>query len=396
MSSALGWLFDGIGTAALATLCGVGARVAVQHWRPRRSRRSRTTVYTAGADSHMADYRARLDEVIIAARHNVYISGPGFDSSAKGEKQARTYAAALRSSLQRDIRVVRVQTTPIVTDFWLAHLKELVREFPELFELWVFLDPPTLPLTGMCAVDVDDAAHSVTEFMIQMPRQLGTHRADIASTAVFIEGHPVLARAVRDRIIEFSTDPQRVRRVTSAEAVEGFFRGEYYFAYDSYMDQGQATTRLPSAVLIGPAVLRDYELVFDRTGSFRPGGVANIRPAPRNRVYGVLWRISPADLCNIDGIQDSRSYSKQLLTVYSLTGKRFDGCHIYSAAPDRQDGDPDMEHLNSLIEAARDAGLPTEYVAELAGRRPNLTAGETTVAPPSHPVTVSKRDGTGS
>src|SRR4029077_5021739 len=127
-----------------------------------------------------------------------------------------------------------------------------------------------------------------------------------------------------DRIIEFTTDPQRVRRVTSAEAAEGLFRGEYYFSYDSYMDQGQATVRLPSAVLIGPAVLRDYELVFDRTGSFRPGGVANIRPAPRNRVYGVLWRISPADLCNMDGIQDSRSYSKRLLTVYSLTGKRFD------------------------------------------------------------------------
>jgi hypothetical protein len=338
----------------------------------------------------MADYRARLDEVIISARHNVYISGPGFDSSANGEKQARTYATALRSSLQRGVSVVRVQTTPIVTEFWLDHLKDLVREFPQLFELWVFLDPPTLPLTGMCAVDVDDVTHSVTEFMIQMPRQLGTHRADIASTAVFIEGHPVLARAVRDRIIEFTTDTQRVRRVTSAEAVEGFFRGEYYFAYDSYMDQGQATTRIPSAVLIGPAVLRDYELVFNRTGSFRPGGVANIRPAPGNRLYGVLWRISPAELCNLDGIQDSRCYSKRPHTVYSLTGKRFDRCHTYSATPDRQDGDPDIGHLNGLIEAARDAGLPAEYVAELEGRRPNPTAGETTLAPNSHPAGVPK------
>ena len=106
----------------------------------------------------------------------------------------------------------------------------------------------------MCAIDVDDVTHSVTEFAIQMPRQFGTHRADIASAAVFIHGHPVLAREVRDRIIEFTTDPQRVRRVMSAEAAAGFFRGEYFFAYDSYMNQGQATTRLPSAVWIGPAV----------------------------------------------------------------------------------------------------------------------------------------------
>ena len=86
----------------------------------------------------------------------------------------------------------------------------------------------------------------------------------------------------------------------------------------------------------------------------------------------------------------------RLLSVHSLIGKRFDGCHTYSAAPDRQDGDPDIEHLNSLIKAARDAGLPTEYVTELERRQPNLTAGETTISPPSHPVAVPKRDGTGS
>lgn len=368
MSSALTWLFDGIGTAAVVALSGIGARAATQYLRPRRSRRVRTTVYTAGADSHMADYRARLDEVVTLARHNVYISGPGFDSSAKGEEQARTYAAALRSALQRNVRVVRVQTTPSVTEFWLYRLKELVGEFPGLFELWVFLEPPTLPLPGMCAIDVDDVTHSVTEFMIQMPRQLGTHRQDIASTAVFIEGHPVLARAVRDRIIEFTTDPQRVRRVVSVAAVEGFFQGDYYFAYDSDMNQGQATRRLPSAIWISLAVLHDYELAFDRTGSFRPGGVANIRPALGKRVYGVLWRISPADLRNLDELQDSRSYSRRPLTVFSLTGKPFGGCHTYSATSDRPDGDPDTEHLKNLIEAARDAGLPTEYVTELEGR----------------------------
>ena len=132
-------------------------------------------------------------------------------------------------------------------------------------------EPPTLPLPGMCAVDVDDVAHSITEFMIQMPRQLGTHRADIASTTVFIDGHPVLARAVRDRIIEFTTDPQQARRVTNAAAVEGFFRGEYYFAYDFFMDQGLATTRLPSAIWIGPAVLHDYELARDGGAARWPG-----------------------------------------------------------------------------------------------------------------------------
>ena len=46
--------------------------------------------------------------------------------------------------------------------------------------------------------------------------------------------------------------------MSRAEAAEGFFRGEYYFAYDSYMDQGQATTRLTWAMLMSQAVLRNY------------------------------------------------------------------------------------------------------------------------------------------
>ena len=123
-----------------------------------------------------------------------------------------------------------------------------------------------------------------------------------------------------------------------------------------------------------PGGLHDYKLTFDRTGSFRPGGVANIRPAPGSRLYGVLWRISPADLRDLDGMQDPRAYSRRPLTAYSLTGKRFDGCHTYSAIPDRVDGDPDIEHLNSLIEAARDTGLPTEYVAKLESMRPTAMA----------------------
>jgi hypothetical protein len=136
VSGALGWVFDGIGTAVLVALCGTGARFAVRRWRARASRRSRITVYTASADSHMADFREHLDKVIVAAQHNVYVCGTGFDGSPKGTKQALDYAAALRSVLQQGVPVVRVQMTPHVTEPWLNQLKELVRDFPDLFELW--------------------------------------------------------------------------------------------------------------------------------------------------------------------------------------------------------------------------------------------------------------------
>jgi hypothetical protein len=130
--SDLSWIFDGAGTAAVAALSGMGARAAVRYWKPRYSCRARTTVYTAGPESHMADYRARLDEVVAAARHNVYFSGPGFGPSSKGEKAALTCVAAIRSAFQRGIRVVRVQTTPHAHEFWMNQLKALLGEVPDL------------------------------------------------------------------------------------------------------------------------------------------------------------------------------------------------------------------------------------------------------------------------
>ena len=325
--------------------------------------------------------------MISTARHCIYVSGPGFNASASGQTQAATYAAALRSALGRGIPVVRVQTTPVVTDFWLDHLTTLVAQFPRLFELWVFMEPPTLPLAGMCAIDVDDATRNISEFMIQIPRHLGAQQHDIASTAVFVEGHPTLARAVRDRILEFASDSDRARRVATAQAMDGFFRGEYLLTYDSYMDVTQTSTRFPSAIRIGPVVLHDHRLVFNRTGSYRPGGVANVEPATDSRVYGVLWRMSPSDLQAMDAAQDPRAYRRRPLTTWSLTGKRFDACHVYSAPADRVGDEPDVDHLEVMIAAARDAGLPTEYVAELECRRRAAPRGDPRASPPiRHPA----------
>jgi hypothetical protein len=223
MLGTMSWLFEGAGTAAAAALAGFGTRFARRRRRSP-SRLARTTVFTAGPDSHMSDYRNELDKVIISARHCVYLSGPGFDPSGAGRRQAATYADALRSTLRRGIRVVRVQTTPEVASFWLEHLSDLLSEFPQIFELWAFVEPPNLPLPGMCAIDPDDPAHSVTEFMIQMRRHLGTRDYDAAGTAVFIQGHPLLAQGIRDRIVELTKDSSRVARVPDAAAVATILR----------------------------------------------------------------------------------------------------------------------------------------------------------------------------
>ena len=361
----LSWMFDGLGTS----LAGfAAARVRRRLLSPAASRRVRTTVFTAGPDPYMSGFYEYFTTKIEAARHGVYISGEGFDAVPGAEGMASQLVTAMRSVLRRDVPVVRLQTGPVVSDFWQEQLTALVAEFPRLFELRAFLERAPVQPVSMCAIDVDDTSRNVTEMMIEMPRFLGTQRHEVAATAVFVEGHQMLARTVRDRIIELGADPSVARHLHTSDAVAGFFHGEYYFAYGSNMDPAQMLARCPSAMMVCPVVLPEHRLVFNRSGTYRPGGVANIEPATDERVYGILWKMAGTDFTRLDQTEDPRAYRRGRARVYSLRGRPYD-CHVYFAIPDQPDL-PDHDYLNGLIQAGHNAGLPPEYLTQLHARRP--------------------------
>jgi Gamma-glutamyl cyclotransferase, AIG2-like len=361
----MSWMFDGLGTS----LAGFGAaRVRRRLLSHAASRRVRTVVFTAGPDPYMSGFYEYLAAKIEAARHGVYLSGEGFDDAPGAESMARQVVTAMRSALRRDVPVVRLQTRPVVTDFWHEHLTALTGGFPQLFELRVFLDQAPVQVANICAIDVDDTNRNVAEMMIEMPRFLGTQRHQAATTAVFVEGHQMLARTFRDRIIELGSDPSVARHLRTTDEVAGFFRGEYYFAYGSNMDPGQMLTRCPSAMMICPVMLPEHRLVFNRSGTYRPGGVANIEPSSGERVYGLLWKMAATDFTRLDQTEDPRAYRRERARVYSLRGQPYD-CHAYYAIPDQPDC-PDHDYLVTLIQAGRNAGLPPEYLTQLQARRP--------------------------
>jgi hypothetical protein len=376
MIDLLPWMFDGLGTAVV----GIGAARA----RPRllsraASRKVRTTLFTAGPDPHMAAFYEHFTATIAAARHGVYLTGDGFGSAPECEKLARGLVASLRQVLSRGVPVIRLQTHPVASDLWQDQLKALVGEFPGLFELRVQMHQALSQPLNLCAIDVDDPVKNVTEMMIEMPRYLGTQRHQAAATAVFVEGHHMLAQTVRDRILELAQDPAGFCHLRTAEAVAGFFHGEHYFAYGSNMDPAQMATRCPSAMMTGVAMLPGHRLVFNRSGTYRPGGVANIQPAPGDRVYGVLWKLASTDLAALDQTEDPRAYHRERLRAYTLSGQPQD-CHIYFATPDQPDT-PDLEYLDTLIRAGHNAGLPPEYLAQLNARRPPPPPGPAAAQP---------------
>lgn len=361
MTALLESMFEGLGTS----LAELGARRLVRS-RPA-TRKVRTTVFAAGPDPHIPAFYEYFAARIGAARNCVYMTGKGFESSLKCEGLAAGLVTSIGQALRRGVPVIRLQTHPVVSDFWHDQLKALVAEFPQLFELHVLLDATQTQPLNLCAIDIDDPARNITEMMIETPRYLGTRRCQVATYAVFHKGHQMLAQAIRDQIIELTQNPAISRRLETAGAVTGFFRGEYYFAYGSNMDPAQMLTRCPSAMRICTAVLQDHKLVFNRTGTYRPGGVANVEPAPGEKVYGIIWKLPSNEFHSLDQTEDPSAYRRYSTQVYSLSGQAYD-CHLYVAIPDQLDI-PDRHYLDTLIRAAQHAGLPPEYLAHLKSRR---------------------------
>jgi hypothetical protein len=110
-------LFDGLGM----WLAKGGVRRIVRA-RPA-SRKVRTTVFTAGADQYITAFYECFDARIAAARHSVYMTGKGFESPRGGETQAAGLVAAISEALGRGVPVIRLQTRPVISDFWHDQLK---------------------------------------------------------------------------------------------------------------------------------------------------------------------------------------------------------------------------------------------------------------------------------
>jgi hypothetical protein len=355
------WLFGGLG-ASLIGWAVVRLRVLV----PRLLLRHRVKVnaFTADDAPYMDDFYDLFTAKIGAARQNVYITGEGFDcTTLEGRDRALRMVRATQKALRNGARVVRLQTRLTIDSEWLKYLKELMADHPRAFELYAVKDPKAFQTASVCAIDVEDPDNSCTELMLQLERHFGTGSRDVAGTALFITGHQLLAEAIRDRILSAIRDSEIVTRIQSPEHADAFFRGEYYFAYGSNMCQDQMLSRCPSAIKVAVGVVSDNRLVFNRRGSYRPGGVASIEEATGERVYGIIWKMSAEEFAHLDETEDASAYRREERIVHSLQGDSFN-CHLYRSIP-QGPVRADPQYLEVLIACAKKEGLPADYVQSL-------------------------------
>ena len=147
----------------------------------------------------------------------------------------------------------------------------------------------------------------------------------------------------------------------------------WYFAFGANMHdsafRGRRRMR-PAEWRVGR--LAGYRLRFNLDG--RPVGrsaPANISPDPDAEVWGVLYRISRADLVRLDSTEGvpGRRYRHLWIDAEDGDGRTV-AAVTYIADGKAADGSPSLRYLTLLRDCARAHGLPERYLRILGSVEP--------------------------
>ncbi len=140
----------------------------------------------------------------------------------------------------------------------------------------------------------------------------------------------------------------------------------WYFAFGSNMNERLFRERRHIRWLearVGR--LHGYRLVFSMGGGMKPGvsAPANIVEAPGETVYGALYLLPLHKFARLDN-SEGKQYDYLWTEAEDLAGNRLPVV-TYQVPGAAREGQPGSAYLNVIREAARQRGLPAEYIAFL-------------------------------
>ena len=142
----------------------------------------------------------------------------------------------------------------------------------------------------------------------------------------------------------------------------------WYFAFGANMhDSAFRERRGMRPIEWRPGRLKGYRLRFNLEG--RPKGKAapaNLSEDPAAEVWGVLYRITRANLVRLDSTEGvpGRRYRQLWLEAEDNLGERLDAV-TYIADGKVTDGRPSLRYITLLRRGARAHGLPDHYLRYL-------------------------------
>jgi hypothetical protein len=132
-----------------------------------------------------------------------------------------------------------------------------------------------------------------------------------------------------------------------------------HFAYGSNMSRALMGPRCPAARQVGVAVLDDHRFLITTDG------YASVVPAPGERVHGILWRLTIHDLSALNTYEriDAGLFRMRMMPVRFGTARVPALVYLGRA---RAAGKARPGYVELVLDAAREVGLPGDYVADLA------------------------------
>jgi hypothetical protein len=121
-------------------------------------------------------------------------------------------------------------------------------------------------------------------------------------------------------------------------------------------------------VAVGIARLEGYRFVITADG------YASVEPHPHECVHGRVWRLTARDRITLDLWENVAAglYRAELLPVICSAGRR--QALVYVARR-RPRGDPRPGYMEMVVQAAREADLPADYIAALERLMPKQALG---------------------
>jgi cation transport regulator ChaC len=137
----------------------------------------------------------------------------------------------------------------------------------------------------------------------------------------------------------------------------------YYFAYGSNMSVRRLRQRVASARPLGRALLERHDLRFHKTGRDHSGKCdAFFTDRPRDAIYGVVYRLAPADKLLLDRIEGlGAGYDEKRVRVALANGGELEAVTYVATHLDSR-LQPFCWYKTHVLAGARDAALPAAYV----------------------------------
>jgi gamma-glutamylcyclotransferase len=142
-----------------------------------------------------------------------------------------------------------------------------------------------------------------------------------------------------------------------------------YFAYGSNLGASVLRTRCPRARQVGIASIVGYRIGFPRKSVYRGGGVADLVPAPGSLVWGALFDLGYDGFDALDeyeGVPDA--YNREVQVFRRPDGSTV-SAWVYLVVAKGIETSPSRRYWRIIVDGAKEAGLPDDYVKILEAIR---------------------------